>query len=85
MLPLRVSEGPLAVAVAAVRAALVALAMGGAAEGIDLGAHERLRHLLDHGAQHVHVALFDELAHLRQTVHRDLDHRVSPFNVFGRT
>lgn len=56
-----------------------------AAEGVDLGLHERLGHALDHGAQEVDIALLDQLAHLLQTVHRDLDHRVSPFIVLPRT
>jgi 3-deoxy-D-arabino-heptulosonate 7-phosphate (DAHP) synthase len=85
IVPVRVPEGALAIAVAAVHSFWVALAVGGAAEGVDLGVHQRLGHALHHRAQQIDIALFDELAHLFQTVHRDLDHRVSPFNVFGRT
>ena len=40
----------------------MALAAGGTAEGVGLGAHERLRYLLDQQAQHVDVAFLEELA-----------------------
>ena len=40
--------GALALAVAAVGAFRLALAVGGAAEGVDLGVHQRLGHALDH-------------------------------------
>jgi hypothetical protein len=59
----------------------VALAVGGATEGVGHGVHERLGHLFDHRAEYVDAALLEESAHLLKTVHRNLDHRVSPFIV----
>jgi len=52
---------------------VVALATGGAAERIDLGAHERLGHLLDHGPQEVDVALRESSAARRLRADGGLD------------
>lgn len=54
---------------------------GRAAERVDLGTHQRLGHLPHQLAQHIHIAVGDQLAHLLQSVHRELGHRVSPFIV----
>jgi hypothetical protein len=50
-------EGALAVAVAAVGALRGTFAVGGAAEGVGLGAHQGLGEALDHLAQQVRLGL----------------------------
>jgi hypothetical protein len=42
----------------------VALPVSGAAEGVDLGPHERLHDLFDQGAQQVDVTFLEQLEQL---------------------
>jgi hypothetical protein len=67
--------GPLAVAVSAVDPLGRALAVGGAADRVALGAHERLGERLHHLAQKVGVGVLEPLAQPGLHVHRGLDHR----------
>jgi hypothetical protein len=52
----------LTVTVATVDALRMTFTVSGAADGVDLGAHERLHDLFHHGAQEVDVTLLEQLA-----------------------
>src|SRR5262249_7722419 len=55
-----------------------AAAVAGAAEFIDLDAHQCLREVLHHRPQQVRARLLELLAQPARDVHRGLDHRAPP-------